>query len=80
MHALQKIFLRRFPMIQKFRFGTPISTDATVEELPIIQVTKENLTAAASAKKDCPSAVKDAEIGVLTIFSISALDRVSPSL
>ncbi len=81
MHALQKIFLRRFPMIQKFRFGSPISTDATVEELPIIQVTKENLTAAASAKKDCPSTVKDAEIGVLTnFFHISLGQSFSLSL
>ncbi len=38
-------------MIQKFRFGTPIPTDATVEELPIIQVTRDNLAAAASAKR-----------------------------
>ena len=62
-------------MIQKFRFGTPIPTDATVEELPIIQVTRDNLAAAASAKKDCLSIVKDAGISVLTNFFHISLEH-----
>ena len=65
-------------MIQKFRFGTPIPTDATVEELPIIQVTEDNLKAASSKKKDCLS---DADLGGLTkFFHISLENGFSLSL